>query len=150
MDNIKIFTGKVKYISHEVDEIATSLAANEMDFVSSIDINIKHIKTDGHEIGIFINQGYIKSKSKNDKILIINSSSHFKVVPYDEEIFKKPAPVLLINLLTDMVKIASAHNSGMFCIIREDYGMDAISPQPIPKGNLKNQIFNSVNRYLFS
>lgn len=148
--NIQILTGKVKYISHEVNEKLTATPANQMDFVSKVDIEMRHNKIEGHEVDIIIEQGYVLSKTKNDVVLTIKSSSHFKIVPYDHEFFKKPASTLLVNTITDIVKVSSAHNSGMFCIIREDYGMDEISPQPIPKETIKNLIFNNLNRHLLS
>lgn len=81
---------------------------------------------------------------------MIESISRFKVVPYDDDFFRRPAKTILVSMITDMAIKASDHNLGMFVIIREDYGIKDIVPMPLAKGKLKDLIFNDINRQLLS
>lgn len=143
--------GKVNYIAHTVDE---SLAANckrtdDMDHIIDIHVDLKHIKNDGHEVEFHVEQGVMKRNS-GIKILMIESTTIFKVIPYDSEFFKKPAQVGMINMITDMAIKALDHNLGMFVVIREDYEMKDVIPMPYPKGKIKDMIYNDINRQLLS
>lgn len=142
--------GKVDYVSHTVDEnLASSCRPSDVAFVIDAHVELKHIKNDGHEITLKVEQGLTK-KASDHKILMIESVSRFKVIPYDDDFFKKPAKTQMISMITDMAIKALDHNLGMFVIIREDYGIKDIIPMPMPRGQIKDIIFNDVNRQLLS
>jgi hypothetical protein len=149
-DQLSLMVGKVDYIAHTVDEdLAPNCKPGDVDHVIDIHVDLKHIKNDGHEIEFRVEQGLMK-KNSSVKILMIESTSKFKVIPYDSDFFKKPAKIGLVNLITDIAVKALDHNLGMFVIIREDYGMKDILPMPFHKGKIKDMIFNDINRQLLS
>lgn len=146
MPQIQILMGRIDYLSHTVNENLLSTKIDKIDALYSLIFKINHLKNDGHEIEVIVNQGFGLKKPSTEIILTIESCSKFKVIPYTDGIFKKPASIEMIKLFTEISKLAIAHNSGMFCIIREDYGLEEWNPRPISADVLKSLIFNDTNK----
>lgn len=143
---LNISVGKIEYLSHNVDELlAPIIKPNEADAWVHIKVDLDHKEKDGHYITVLVEQGIVK-KNTNHKVLTIESKAQFKVTPYDYEFFKKPANTVAIKMVTDIVEKCTDFNKGMFVIIREDYGLNEALPAPIPKGKLKDLIYNDVNK----
>lgn len=138
------------YVGQEVNEdITHTIKPNELDHLIKIKLELKHIKGDGHIIDVNVNQGFVKRGLK-DIVLMIESITQFKITPYDNQFFKKPASNDLISMMAQIAQIAADQNRGMFVIIREDYGMNEALPMPIALQAMKRLVSNDLNKHLLN
>lgn len=143
---MNVLFGRVEYITNHVNE--NILEDNDLIAVSFYTIDINH-NTDGHEILINVKQGLSKPDKKSIA-LAVESVSQFKVVPYNKTLFTKPLGTGLIHILVKLIQTAAAQNTGMFCIIREDYGKESHTPPMMFEDEIKSQLYNKVQGHLFN
>jgi len=150
-NELNILFGGIEYKDHVADdEFAKRAKPNEVETMLKASVTLKHNKGIGHDVTVKIEQGFVKTGTFNP-VLVINSISYFRVEPYDDKYFKKPASNSLISMIADIVQSAADHNRGMFVVIREDYDMDKDAcPKPYPLHKLKAMIFNDVNQQLLN
>ena len=142
--------GEIKYIDEISEESLLETPIELTEWVANIFFDIKHDKKEGHIIAIKVTQGVVPTGNHEKVILVINSESKFKLYPYNDNIFKKPLSKELIEFLAGIAKIALAHNGGMFCVIKDEYGLQKFQPKAIHDNDLKRQIHDQVNRFLLN
>lgn len=149
-DQLHILMGEVKYLHHFVEEDAIkTIKPIEVNHFIRVSVRLTHKKEDAHYIDFEVEQGFDR-KTDKVKILTVISSTKYKVIPYDNQFFKKPATTSLVKMITSMAHRACDMNRGMFVVIREDYGLNEALPMAIEDSKMKDLIYNDINTNLLN
>jgi len=147
---INIMMNQIEYIGEEADEdFAPISKANEVDNWLKVKIEMRHDSKSGHFVDLNVKQGFVKTKT-SDAVLVVESITHFKIEPYDKNLFKKPASLELTKLALELIQIACHHNRGIFAVVRDNYGMKHAMPCGIHPNKIKSLIWEDLNRELLS